>query len=139
MQRDLNRLQEWCTKNHLLLNQKKCSVISFSKKSIILRHRYNIDSTELNRVCRVRDLGVIMYKFFSFAYQIDCTVNKAVKTLGFIIRNASDFRNALTIKLLYFSLVRSLVEFASLTWSLYYNVEWVKIEKVQNRYIINCG
>lgn len=135
IQSDFNRLQEWCIKNNLLLNHGKCSVISFSKRSIIFRHQYKCNSGELNRVEWVRDLGVIMCESFSFAYYIDNVVNRAVKTLGFIIRNASDFKNALTIKLLYFSLVRSLIEYASLIYSPYYNVEWTKIERVQNRFL----
>ena len=52
---------------------------------------------------------------------------------GFVIRQSRNLRNIDTIKLLYTSLVRPKLEFASIIWSQYYAINVNAIEKIQKK------
>jgi len=53
--------------------------------------------------------------------------------LGFIYRNTKEFKNINAMKLLFFSLVRSHLEFGSMIWSLKYDCYKNQIENSQNK------
>lgn len=116
LQGDLKRLATWCQKNYLTVNINKSYVVSYSKGSIEL-FNYNMDGSDLTRVTRVRDLGVLFNSNYSFNDHISKTVTKALKTLGFVMRCASVFRNLGFLRTLYFILVRSILEYACIIWS----------------------
>lgn len=60
---------------------------------------------------------------------------KASRSLGFIIRNTQDLNYILPLKVLYFALVRSILEHGSVLWNLY-QLCWIeKIERVQNKFL----
>lgn len=61
--------------------------------------------------------------------------NKGMKTLGFVTRNSKEFRNPQTFKLLYFTFVRPLLEYASVVWSPYYEVSSKLTESVQRKFL----
>ncbi|KAG8222729.1 hypothetical protein J437_LFUL008125 [Ladona fulva] len=62
-------------------------------------------------------------------------VDKAQRMLGFITRNTKNFKNIQTIKILYCSLVRPLLELSSPVWSPYYSVHIKAHERIQNRFL----
>uniref|UniRef100_A0A6P7FIH9 Uncharacterized protein LOC114328385 n=1 Tax=Diabrotica virgifera virgifera TaxID=50390 RepID=A0A6P7FIH9_DIAVI len=55
--------------------------------------------------------------------------------LGFIIRTSRCLHNINSIRLIYISLVRSVLEYCSVVWSPTYEVHIAKLEKVQNKFI----
>lgn len=59
--------------------------------------------------------------------------------LGFIRRMSSPFKNSSTFYSLYFTLVRSHLEFASICWSPHYTIYINRIEKIQNKFIKFCN
>jgi hypothetical protein len=48
--------------------------------------------------------------------------NSSFKSLGFVLRNGREFSDVDTLKLLYFTYVRSRLEYASIVWSPMYGV-----------------
>jgi len=61
---------------------------------------------------------------------------KALKVLGFIRHNTWKFKNSICIKVLYCSLVRSILEYCSVVWNHLDTGIWVnKLESVQNRFL----
>lgn len=93
------------------------------------------DGRLLERVARVRDLGLMFTSAFSFNDHITETVSKASKSLGFIIRNVSVFKHMITVKTLYLTLVSSLLEYACIIWYPFYIFNVIRLERVQNRFI----
>lgn len=133
LQSDLDRLEDWCNKNHMYVNMNKSSVISFSKRGTFI-YCYNIGQNEFVRVTKLRDLGVLLCNDLRFNEHIFETISKALKSLGFVMRSASLFHTEIVLKVLYFSLVLPILEYASIIWAPFYAIFRVRIERVQNRF-----
>ncbi|KAI5724323.1 hypothetical protein M8J77_001317 [Diaphorina citri] len=58
---------------------------------------------------------------------------RASKMLGFVSRTTKDFRNVLSIKILYCALVRGILEFASCVWNPSNAYHSASIERIQNK------
>ena len=113
----------------------KCNVVTFSLKSKVLISDYGIDNVQVCKKNVIRDLGVTFDVKMTFIYHYEQIMSSALKNLGFIIRNCRKFQDTETIKPLYFSFVRSKLEFASIIWSPGYNIHTVALEKIQRRFL----
>jgi hypothetical protein len=134
-QNDISNLIVWSQINKLEFNFSKCSVITFSRKRVPLIFNYSMSNIHLVRLNKIRDLGVTLDSELIFKDHIFDTASKAAQMLGFILRTSRVFNNIHTIKLLYRSLVRSRLEFASIIWNPH-NITYIEeIEKVQKRFL----
>lgn len=131
LQDDLRTVSDWCLTNKMSLNVNKCCVISFTRKHSKIIHQYLISDKILNRSEIVRDLGVYFDQALTFRAHYDHIVKKSRKLLGFIIRTTRAFRKPRSILCLFYSLVRSIVEYCCPIWSPHYNVHVNSIERVQ--------
>ena len=134
LQSDINRLTRWCTANMMQLNTSKCKVISFSRKKIPTLFDYTIDESEILRVTTVNDLGVLFDSELRFVNHVDWIVSKAFRMLGFIMRQCCEFKNVEVLKTLYFSLVRSHLDYCCMIWSPIYRTHVTRIERVQIKF-----
>ena len=114
LQNDIDKIQSWCSLNGLPLNKEKCKVVTYSLCYQPFRYDYGIDGMIMQRMLTVKDLGVCYDSQFSFREQINNITSKAGKMLGFIIRNCKEFSNISILKTLYYSLVRTRLEYCSL-------------------------
>ncbi|CAI6376041.1 unnamed protein product [Macrosiphum euphorbiae] len=87
--------------------------ILFHRKRTCIIHPYSLNGSTLKRVSTVKDLGFYLTPYLSFEHHIDVTVGRALKILGFLKRSTSLFTSATCIRSLYFSLVRSVLEYGS--------------------------
>ena len=138
LQRDLDILSAWSNSNGMTLNITKCHVITFCHGKTPVIFNYNIDGTNLERVDSIRDLGVIFDSKMSFIPHIDSLISKSRSRLGFIFRNTSAF-SIDTLRVLYVSLVKPILNYASSLWSPFYRVHIDRIEAVQRRFLQYCG
>ena len=83
----------------------------------------------------MRDLGVIFDTQLTFRNHILNISNRAFQLYGFIVRNCKYFVNINCIKTLYFTYVRSILEYGSVVWSPMYSNHKYTIEKVQNKFL----
>lgn len=118
LQNALVSLKEWFDSNFLDINPTKCNVITFSRCSSPSLFTYNIDNHPIPRVTCVRDVGVLFDTKLSFIPHIDAICSKSSKMLGFITCSSVNFSDCLSFKILYCSLVRSVLEFSSCIWTL---------------------
>lgn len=135
LQHQLDLLQNWCSLNHLHLNVNKCKVLTVTRRKEPLNFAYCLDSSELERVQRFKDLGVYFDCSLAFDFHVNETVKSAYKMLGFLIRNSCSFTNVNTLKLLYFAYVRSKLEYCSVVWDPYYLVYKQALERVQRKFL----
>lgn len=70
----------------------------------------------------------------SFVFHIDAVV-KSLKMLGFVSKMSSNFKNAITLKTLFISLVRSRLENAFQIWSPHDRKYIYKMERNQKKFI----
>ncbi|KAE9529676.1 hypothetical protein AGLY_011772 [Aphis glycines] len=61
--------------------------------------------------------------------------HRALKVLGFIKRNTSLFTSPTCLRFLYFSLVRSILEYGIVVWHPYLAKDQLRLERVQNRFL----
>jgi hypothetical protein len=71
---------------------------------------YFSDTHCLPKVDSIKDLGIIFTFSFSFLSHIQSMIIKT-QTLGSVVRNIYDFNNILSLKVLYFALIRSSLEY----------------------------
>lgn len=136
LQADLIKLNEWCTKNKLKLNISKCFSISFSRRNDIriLHYDYRINNSVIQQAHTIKDLGVLFDEKLSFSPHVNSIITRAFKALGFITRSLQKFSKIETYKRLYYTYVRSILEYASPVWNPYYDIYTDAIEKVQRKF-----
>lgn len=117
LQHDLDLFSSWCTLNGMTLNISKCICISFTHSKSLINRQYFVNGTALNSVTQIRDLGIILSADLSINAHINLTYGKSLRVLGFIKRTCSDFYDPLCMKVLYCSLVRSLLEYGTVLWN----------------------
>ncbi|RVE50261.1 hypothetical protein evm_005096 [Chilo suppressalis] len=66
---------------------------------------------------------------------IDHVVNKAYKSLGFVLRSCKPFSDMAAIKSIYCAYVRSTLEYASQIWSPQYSIHKDRLERIQKKFI----
>jgi hypothetical protein len=135
LQNALNNVVDWSKQWLLSLNIIKCVVLNIRKHDVQV-NEYNIEAdigkTKLNCVESVKDLGVIVDKTLSFKEHITEKIKKANSMLGLIKRNFK-YMDEATFIMLYKSLVRSHLEYASSVWCPYRRGLINEIEKIQKR------
>ena len=88
----------------------------YVRSSAPLVFNYEINGTNIERVSKFNDLGVIFDPRLSFVYSLRLARSRA--TVGLIKHLSPTFRNPKTLLTLFNSLVRSNLEYRSLLWSL---------------------
>lgn len=120
LQKAIDKFVKWNDDNGLEINFKKCKVITFTRKqkSNTILADYFIRGQKIDRVDEIRDLGVIMDRQLNFNSHNEYVKKKADAALGFVRRQCRTNFSTETTKLLYTSLVRSNLEFASVVWTM---------------------
>lgn len=135
----LNEIYEfdtWCSKSLLQLNVKKCSLIAFSRKRNTPQITVTLGNQTVEKCQRVRDLGVILDAKLTFTDHYNTIIHKANNTLGFIKRFGYNFQDPYTIKILYVTYVRSILEYCSIVWSPFMKTHVDRIESVQKQFLL---
>jgi len=86
---------------------------TFLKKNTIF-FNYVLYNTNLTRKYIIKDLGVSFDTKLSFTNHVDFIRNKAFMKLGLLKRMCNDFNDSSALKILYYSLVCSHIDYASL-------------------------
>jgi hypothetical protein len=135
-QNEINLFNTWCSKSLLQLNVKKCNSIAFSRK-IETPHIEIFLGNQIVEKCKiVRDLGVILDSKLTFVEHYNTIISKANSMLGFIKRFSHNFQDPYTIKLLYITYVRPILEYCNLVWNPYCAIHEERIESVQKQFLL---
>jgi len=137
LQQDLDSLHSWSITNKLNFNISKCHVVHFSRSPSVLTFTYSLNGVALATVNEVRDLGVTFHSDLSCGRHIQLVAASAFRKLGCINRCAKHFKHADTLKLLYCTLVRSQLEYASVVWDPYQQNHNLLLERIQHRFLRN--
>ena len=135
LQSDLDSFCLWTQRIGLTLNLNKCHSMTFHRKRKHIIFNYSLNGSPLERVSYVKDLGIYLTPSLSFEQHINITVGRALKVLGFIKRNTSLFTSSTCLRSLYFSLVRSILEYGIVVWHPYLAKDQLRLERVQNRFL----
>ena len=141
LQADLSNLCKWSADWQLTLNPQKCVAFTITLKQTPVLHTYCINSSPLQRVTEVRDLGVILDSKLTFSAHIDSMVTKGNRALGLLIRSFKTGlprqkfdRKALLVA--YYANVRSILEYGSVVWSGAAKTHLKRLERVQHKFLV---
>ena len=109
--------------------------MSYTMKLKTTDFQYNISNNIWERQETICDLGVIFDAKLTFITHIDNIVSSAYKSLEFVIQNTKGMDDLDALKMLYYSFVRSQLEYASVVWSPVYDVHINRLEKIQRRFL----
>lgn len=88
----------------------------------------------LPRTKVIKDLGILFDEKLSFKNHVQTAITRASKLLGFICRSLKPFRNIQTHKTLFYTYVRSILEYGSNIWNPYYHIYTNTIENIQRKF-----
>ena len=114
------------------IKHKKMSDCIFGRRTNIKINKYFIDNVEIERTELITDLGVTFDPQLKFSTHINEKINKAYARLGVIRRNFN-YMSPDIFCLLYKSIVRSHLEYASSVWNPHSKEDIEALEKVQRR------
>ncbi|GBM16529.1 hypothetical protein AVEN_148910-1 [Araneus ventricosus] len=116
LQRDLDYLFKWCLDNKLHVNIEKCSIFSYTRKAEPLNHNYKLNNFVSSRSNSVPDLGIIFDTKLDFSQHINAMVSQTYRRLGILKRKTREFSSEIALKVLYYTHVRSNLEYCSIMW-----------------------
>ena len=147
IQTDLNILANWCDAMQMSYNIDKCHILHLGKhnpkQKYTLPKMTNVKKTTssvsydytfhtLQEVTEEKDLGIVVDDQLNFRLHMNAKVKKA-NSMIFLIKNTFKYLDKNMFNLLYKSLVRPHVEYASPVWSPTYRMDVDCIEGVQHR------
>ena len=135
LQMQLDKIATWCKYNGIQLNVKKCSVLTYSRACSPYIYNYKINKNALVRATKIKDLGVVFKSTLSFKDHILEIIQKAYRSMGMIIRNCKDFKDIDTLKLLFITYVRPILEYGFLIWNPHNDFLIKELEKIQRKYL----
>lgn len=135
LQGDLDRLGDYYERNRIGVNVSKCHFVTFTRKINPFKFDYRLSKIKINETTVVRDLGVLLDVKLTFSEHIDTIINKSFKSLGFILRVSKPFSDAACTKLLYFSYVRSILEYCCSVWNPHYVTYINDLERIQHKFL----
>lgn len=89
----------------------------------------------MERVLEHKDLGVVFDSKFKFSSHVAYISSRANKVLGFVIRSSKDFKSITALKVLYYSYVRSILEYASVVWNPKFQYNINILEMIQKKFL----
>jgi Reverse transcriptase (RNA-dependent DNA polymerase) len=135
LQLALNMFHDWCLQNRLILNIRKCNVMSFSRKNDPVRFDYNFCGVLISRPDSIKDLGIVFDRKMSFDLHVNYVVSRSMSMLGFVKRFGREFSDPYVLKTIFCSFVRSVLEYGSCVWSPNFEVHRKRIEGVQKKFL----
>ena len=131
LQSDLSNLNDWSVDHFMKFNSKKCKYLPITRKKNIADSIYTLIGSQIMSVTTEKVLGVHVSSKLSWNNHIDVTISSANKMLGMIKRTCTNECDQRTLIILYKSLVRSQLEYASQVWSPFTKEKITALECVQ--------
>ena len=129
---DLSQLQEWEETWQMQFNASKCHLILVTNKKKPIIFDYQIHGQTLQRVDSAKYLGVEITSNITWSKHISQVTTKANRTSAFIQRNMRNCPKSIK-NACYKSLVRPILEYASVVWDPHQQNDIQALEAVQKR------
>ena len=141
LQKDLTNVCKWSADWRLTLNPQKCVSFTITLKRAPILSTYHINSSPLQRVAEVRDLGIVLDTKLTFSAHISSIMSKANKALGLLIRSfqtglPKQKLNRKALMAAYCANVRSILEYGSVVWSGAAKTHLKRLERIQHKFLL---
>lgn len=136
LQNELNTVNEYFKINCMKLNERKTKAITFHRCALPIRFDYFLNSSIIERVNVIKDLGVLLDSKLIFKYHINFIVSKAKSILAWIKRYSYEFNDPWIIKTLFETFVLPILEYASHIWYPTNKCDIIRIESIQKQFLL---
>jgi hypothetical protein len=136
LQHDIKSVHNWCLGNGMKINLGKTTIISFSHKTNSIYFNYKLCNNLVTCSQCVKDLGVLLDCKLYFHQHTDYILSQGLKILGLIRYITSSFSTLESLLVLYSSLVRSKLEYASVVWNSITSTNSAKLERIQRKFAV---
>jgi len=132
LQDDLNSIDLWCKLNEMALNVLKCAHLPVTRSRVPFATSYVINNITVPICSSLNMLGVLISSDLKWNLQTEAVRCKSMRVLGMLARSFGKRRSS-GMKVLYTSLIRSLITYGMPAWhpTTLTNIE--KLERVQGR------
>jgi hypothetical protein len=134
----INCVRGWCISNFMKLNVNKTTVISFSRKMNLCLFDYKLCESLITWTECIKDLGVQIDSELHFHHHVDYIFSQAVRLLGLIRTVTSSFSSLQSLLMLYYTLVRPKLEYASVVWNSITCCDASKLQRIQWKFASLC-
>ena len=132
LQANINRLSQWCKKWKMSVYVGKCAIMRMTKQKLAVMPRYYLGGVEVRVVNEFKYLGVHISNKCTWQNHVHHVTGKAYQMLRFIKRNFKDCPQAVK-EIMYLSLVRPHLDYASSVWDPWGEGMKHELEMVQRR------
>jgi hypothetical protein len=127
-------ISSWTMENNLRFNVSKCKFLTITRRKNPIIHDYTLGSQNLTREDSEKDLGITTTSKLSWDIHANTIVAKVNKMLGVLRRTCTKLMDMKARRILYLSLVKSQLCYATEVWSPVNIVQISRrVEKVQRR------
>jgi hypothetical protein len=138
LQSDINCVRGWCVSNFMKLNVNKTRVICFSRKTNLRLFDYKLCESLITRTECIKDLGVQIDSKLHLHHHVDYIFSQGIRLLGLIRTVTSSFSSLQSLLMLYYTLVRPKLEYASVAWNSITSTDASKLEHIQRKFVSLC-
>ena len=132
LQEDLDSLQQWESDWLMHVHPQKCQIMHITNKRNIIQSTYTIHNHNLQTTNTAKYLGIHIHSTLNWNTHINKTAQRANTTSAFLHRNIRTCPRK-TKHLAYTTLVRPILEYASIIWDPHTASNINKLETVQRR------
>ena len=136
LQTDLFHIYQWSRDNNMEFNSLKFELLRYGKNNNLKENTCYVspESNLIEEKEHVKDLGITLSSDATFKVHINNIIESAKRTSAWILRTFKA-RDKLTMMTLYKSLVRPILEYASVLWNPTAKGDIQRIEEIQRSYI----
>ena len=138
LQSDLRRLESWQYHWQMEFNPSKCKIVTISHKNNPPQRKYVFCGGELEQVDSLPYLGVTISNKLKWSAHVSMTAAKANKSVGTIQRNLWNCPKNVK-EIVYTSLVRLKLGYASAAWDPFLKKDISALERVQRKAALFCS
>jgi hypothetical protein len=116
------------------LNIAKTPVVLYTRKTNFLNYGYQLCHATIARTSNIKDLGVSFDSKLHFQNHVYYIFSECINLLGLIRSITYRFSFLECLYILYFTLVRSKLEYASVVWNSITSTDANKLERIRQKF-----
>lgn len=124
------KIAEWCERWRMVINYSKTCALTVTHKKYPLSFAYHVKDKCIKTVNEVKYLGLHLNSKLNWETHIDSTTAKAYKKLCYLRRKLGPCDSSVKLSA-YKSLIRPVLEYASIVWDPYLIKDIGKVERIQ--------
>ena len=130
-QRDINKIVNWISDNHLTINIEKTKCMTISRLRSTIPLQVEVNGHQIEEVVTFKYLGVWISSDLSWTKHIEITCSKARRVLRYMYRTFAPYCEPDTIISLYKSQVLPTLDHASVVWEPHVKKDKLLLEALQ--------